>query len=301
MTNPSRILHTTGVPKKQMWHGIYQASVVNTNDPANEGRVTLRVPQVLGTAVSNWARALGYSPILVPSPGTMVHAYFTGGDINFPIYIYTGGIQTEINNLLPGTWQSMSLLNSWTNTSGKINAKYRTVNGGDSVEIIGNLTAGNANDNTTLATLPAGFYNTSHSHSFNADVTTGAQSSSVSGTVSTGSLQDGTVSQGILPVASNYLVPTSNHTISSTPFTLGPGGTQWLSWDFNTNILDSVTAGQQYVQNTSLNSQTSTTVLNLNSPTLTIDTSGNIKITNCPNAATFSGGISFHQTIPLSV
>jgi hypothetical protein len=37
------------------YQGIYRGVVVATNDPENLGRVTLRVPQVFGTEVTNWA------------------------------------------------------------------------------------------------------------------------------------------------------------------------------------------------------------------------------------------------------
>jgi hypothetical protein len=36
------------------YHGIYRGVVVATNDPENLGRITLRVPQVFGTEVTNW-------------------------------------------------------------------------------------------------------------------------------------------------------------------------------------------------------------------------------------------------------
>jgi hypothetical protein len=84
--NPSRVLSTAGTEPKVMHHGVYIGSVVNANDPQNRSRVKLYIPQVLGNAVSNWAVPLGFGVSSVPVPGAIVHAMFTGGDINYPIY-----------------------------------------------------------------------------------------------------------------------------------------------------------------------------------------------------------------------
>lgn len=89
--NPSRTMDTTGIPSKKMYHGIYTASVVNNNDPKGENRVTMLVPQILGTAVSNWAVPLGFFISSPPPPGTLVHGMFLGGDLNYPVY-YWGGM-----------------------------------------------------------------------------------------------------------------------------------------------------------------------------------------------------------------
>lgn len=92
MINPSRVLSTTGTAPKQLYHGIYTGSVVNINDPVNLGRVTLKVPQVLGTATSNWAPPLGYNVFQVPATGTIVHVMFEGGDVNHPVYAFGPGV-----------------------------------------------------------------------------------------------------------------------------------------------------------------------------------------------------------------
>jgi hypothetical protein len=55
------------------YHGIYRGTVVATNDPSNLGRVTLTVPQVFGTEVTNWAY-----PIL----GVPVHSKFPYGNFH---------------------------------------------------------------------------------------------------------------------------------------------------------------------------------------------------------------------------
>lgn len=300
--NTSTFLDTVGVAPKKMFHGIYLASVVNNNDPLGQGRVTLKVPQVLGTATSNWAVPLGFTLTSVPATGTMVHAYFTGGDVNHPIYIFTGGIQTEISAavssaiaaLQPGSWIAMTLFNSWVNTAGMIPAQYR-INGG-SVEVIGNISSGSAGNSYTVAELNTGYYNTSHGHQFPLTVISGASSVQVTGTTDPGFVADQYVSTGILPLSEEYLVPTSNHVISSTPFTLGPSGTQWQSWDQNSEIIDLSTGGQQYLVDTAITSQNAYVDIDYDSPYMSITDSGVLTMYNVPASAT---GLSFHELIPL--
>jgi hypothetical protein len=67
------------------YHGVYRGTVVATNDPQNLGRVTLNVPQVSGTGVTNWAWPLlaGY----IPESGEACWVTFEGGDPNFPLWL----------------------------------------------------------------------------------------------------------------------------------------------------------------------------------------------------------------------
>lgn len=82
-------ISSAGTIAKPMYYGIYNASVVANNDPTGKGRVTLKIPQVLGTAVSNWATPAGVNFAAVPSSGTFLQAAFIGGDVNHPTYFYT--------------------------------------------------------------------------------------------------------------------------------------------------------------------------------------------------------------------
>src|SRR5690348_7320796 len=76
-----------GSPTTPGCFGVYQGSVVSTADPLNQGRVTLLVPQVLGTATSNWALPLGSSSLFsAVTKGQMVHVSFQGGNRNLPVY-----------------------------------------------------------------------------------------------------------------------------------------------------------------------------------------------------------------------
>jgi Type VI secretion system/phage-baseplate injector OB domain len=105
--NPTPSVSAAGTSAKRMWHGIYTASVVSTQDPNKANRVTLKVPQVLGSSTSNWAVPLD-SERVVPSVNTIVYAVFLGGDINHPMYLYT--VNTSANTQL--TWQPVATLPS---------------------------------------------------------------------------------------------------------------------------------------------------------------------------------------------
>lgn len=74
-----------GTAPKQMYYGIYTATVVSTADPTNQGRIQLKIPQVLGTATSHWALPILTNPVL-PAINSVVYAQFIGGDVNHPIY-----------------------------------------------------------------------------------------------------------------------------------------------------------------------------------------------------------------------
>jgi hypothetical protein len=95
MIIPSRVLHDTGTEPKKQILGVYSGSVANTNDPKRSGRVKLTIPQVLGTAVSNWAVPFGFTSDIIPPVSTLVHVMFDGGDINHPIYFTNSGFDTH--------------------------------------------------------------------------------------------------------------------------------------------------------------------------------------------------------------
>ena len=118
----------------------------------------------------------------------------------------------------------------------------------------------------------------------------------------------------------NTNIPTANHVISSTPFTLGPSGVQFVNaadWSFTLgpsgvqfdNAVNGAaiaaqlgpTSGIQF-QNavngaaTDLNNGATATNVNMNTPTITLDTSGQLTINNVDLNVT---QISFSELIPL--
>jgi hypothetical protein len=122
--NPSPSVGAAGTQAKRMWLGIYTASVVSTQDPLKQSRVTLKVPQVLGTSTSNWAVPIGFEPV-IPAVNQVVWAMFLGGDINHPLYLYASTVNTT--TAVPGL-PTVSIVNGVTITNSTINTP--TVNNG---------------------------------------------------------------------------------------------------------------------------------------------------------------------------
>jgi hypothetical protein len=279
--NASRVLNTVGTPPKEMYHGIFLASVVNNNDPLGEGRVTLYIPQVLGTAVSNWAVPLGYTPTDIPAPTTMVHAYFAGGDVNHPIYVKisyatefgninttTTSLQNQINGLGAGAWSALTLGTDWSNQSGYVPAQVRIVTPGVA-QITGtmNYSGGGVLPGSQIATLPSGFRFTSQ------------QMAPVTVT------DVFTADQSIFPVNgitdSNGL--TAPDITGSTGIVIDNNPTSADHQHFNGTLV--VDNGQHV--HTNLNLEQTVTVQTTNwNPFINIDTSGNVTIWNASENTT---------------
>jgi len=290
-----RILGTVGVDQKHMFHGIYMASVVNVNDPLGEGRVTLKIPQVLGTATSNWADPLGFQPSDVPPPGTIVHAYFTGGDVNFPIYASLNlatvnseiaALQSQVNALaaFPGAWNAVSLSNSWSNAPTYLPAQVRKVSSG-SAQLVGIIQSGSTLDGTVIGTLPAGFINSSSNQIFNCSVVSGGDADPsngfISGSVDTSGLSDGTING----VSNNTGLPdgtttgTSGSANATSPHTHGPGSYSVTNGNHNHASGSFAVANGNHVHTTS--GLLSTASVNNNSPLILVDMAGDLIIFNC--------------------
>lgn len=65
--------------------GIYQGSVLDSNDPEHRGRIKCLVPQVLGEAPSTWCEPM-LPTIYSPPVGEIVWIQFIDGDNSRPIY-----------------------------------------------------------------------------------------------------------------------------------------------------------------------------------------------------------------------
>ena len=72
--------------------GTYRGLVVDNNDPTAGARVTLKIPQVLGDADSNWA-APAVPTNIIPAPGDTLWVTFDGGDVTRPVYTPPGLLQ----------------------------------------------------------------------------------------------------------------------------------------------------------------------------------------------------------------
>jgi len=69
--------------------GLYRGTVFNNRDPLNQGRLKLRVPQVLADQTTGWAWRLSpaSSAFEVPAVGQGVWVMFEGGNPAYPIWV----------------------------------------------------------------------------------------------------------------------------------------------------------------------------------------------------------------------
>ncbi|MEU9050171.1 phage baseplate assembly protein V [Streptomyces sp. NPDC048384] len=114
-------------------YGTYSGIVVSTQDPQNRGRVRLRIPQIMGTAVSGWAEAASVGAAL---PGDQVYVSFDGGDRNHPIY------WPRLRPAVPGLWTPLALESGWVASSAG-SPVYRVTEDG-MVELSGSVENPNA-------------------------------------------------------------------------------------------------------------------------------------------------------------
>jgi hypothetical protein len=114
-----------GAHRDPQWPGIYDAIVVNSNDPLNQGRVRLGIPQVLGNTQSNWATPM--QPGITPAVGQIVYALFLGGNPNLPQY-FLGITSTVLQSINANTglvlnsnpYFTGNLITGWTATGGTL-------------------------------------------------------------------------------------------------------------------------------------------------------------------------------------
>lgn len=99
------------MPDIQRYGGLYRGIVHDVRDPLGQNRIRVRVPQVLGQDVSEWAWPIqtATTEFQLPSVGQGVWVAFESGDPGFPIWLgtfYTKGIASNkvlVNN--PSTAQ----------------------------------------------------------------------------------------------------------------------------------------------------------------------------------------------------
>jgi uncharacterized protein involved in type VI secretion and phage assembly len=114
-------------------YGKYRGTVVDTNDPQNQGRITALVPAVLGEIPTGWA--LPCAPMAgmnagffsIPAPGSGVWIEFEAGNTDYPVW--TGGYWAageapmtppgSAANWMGKTWRSVSGLTITLDDSGQ--------------------------------------------------------------------------------------------------------------------------------------------------------------------------------------
>ena len=78
-------------PQNQHYYGKYRAWVVDVDDPEQADRLRLRIPEILGDDISEWAVPSwppGTTPEqhLLPEIGAEVWVEFEAGDLSRPIW-----------------------------------------------------------------------------------------------------------------------------------------------------------------------------------------------------------------------
>jgi len=97
---------------EERYYGTYRGTVYSTRDPLNKRRLRVTVPQVLGSAPTEWAWPVDSSGAHqhVPAVGQGVWVTFEGGDPSFPLWTgtfgkYKGkGYQVKITELKKATY-----------------------------------------------------------------------------------------------------------------------------------------------------------------------------------------------------
>ncbi|MFJ4739066.1 hypothetical protein [Streptomyces sp. NPDC088775] len=131
--------------------GTYSAIVVSAQDPQNRGRARLRIPQVMGTAVSGWAEPVVLGAVL---SGDQVYVSFDGGDRNVPVF------WPKVRAGLRG-WIPMAMASGWsadTSVDGPPAARL-TADGMIELQGVARKTDGTApaaTSDLTVCTLPDG-------------------------------------------------------------------------------------------------------------------------------------------------
>lgn len=75
----------------QQFGGLYRGVVHDVRDPLNQGRLRVRIPQLFGQDVTEWAWPVQYSTteLALPEVGQGVWVAFESGDAGFPIWLGT--------------------------------------------------------------------------------------------------------------------------------------------------------------------------------------------------------------------
>ncbi|MFB7311711.1 phage baseplate assembly protein V [Streptomyces sp. NPDC056192] len=158
-------------------YGTFSAIVVSAQDPQNRGRAQLRIPQVMGTAVSGWAEPVVLGAVL---PGDQVYVSFDGGDRNFPVF------WPKVRTGLQG-WVPMTMASGWSADTGPDGppAARLTSNGMIELQGVARTADGSvpaATTDLTICTLPDGIrplYRVFGMGSGSAPASNGAQTVSV--------------------------------------------------------------------------------------------------------------------------
>lgn len=130
--------------------GVYAGIVVTAEDPQNRGRARLRIPQIMGTAVTGWAEPAGVG---IVSPGDQVTVSFDGQDRNYPVF---WPMRAEP---FAGPWVPLVLESGWSAGTGGDGPPVARVTGDGMIELSGVASGPGTiarGTNVQFATLPEG-------------------------------------------------------------------------------------------------------------------------------------------------
>lgn len=138
------------------FYGVYRGIVVDANDPLNQGRLKLNVPQVLFDQVTNWAWGCVQPGVIIaiPTVGTGVFVTFEGGDPSYPIWM--GAFNQTITPTIYGSfvdYRTGTQQSSGVNTAHPI--YINTTLGANNTY----LAKPNDNTNTKIYVSTSGLYN----------------------------------------------------------------------------------------------------------------------------------------------
>jgi hypothetical protein len=211
---------------------------------------------------------------------------------------------SQVSALTPGSWELLTLSGGWSNVAGYIPAQVRIFQAGQA-QIVGHIQGGTTTDGTVIGALTAGYYNPTHAHSFTANVLAGASAVATAGTLASGMSAAATDNAGLPDGTINGTSQTDglpDGTINGTSASAsGSGSHSHGAGSYAvTNGVHSHGPGSFAVTNGvhdhTLGTVTASTPVSYNSAMLTLDTSGNLTLHNCPAAAT---QLSFSESLPL--
>lgn len=86
----------------RLFLGEYAGTVYDNKDPTQQGRIRVRVPEVLGDKISNWclSRSQYSGQLIIPEIGDMVTVTFKSGDPSLPQYV---GVQHQVSKIPSST------------------------------------------------------------------------------------------------------------------------------------------------------------------------------------------------------
>jgi hypothetical protein len=125
LTSAGTVGTTTHV---RQFHGVYPGIVISNTDPQNQNRITMYVPQFLGTAQSGWAMPM-IGILVAPQPGELVYASFMGGDVSQPVYINASQKQLNSTALAAGTVPTITFSNTQPATANQGDLWFNTAQG----------------------------------------------------------------------------------------------------------------------------------------------------------------------------